>query len=112
MNLLNNNEINNIVSFPDEVDTMDLLQKQNISNFEKDNAVFHWILLLENTNKFDLTNTTVKTGFSLPFQEAAREETGFFNDNYDFTLSLPVKKTFRVKTRIKKVTHYQPKPFI
>ena len=112
MNLLNNNDMNNFVSFPEEADTMDSLQKQNISNFEKDNAVFQWIFLLENTNEFDLTNTTVKTGFSFPFQEAAHEETGFFNDNYDFTASLPIKKAFKVKTRIKKVTHFQPKPFI
>lgn len=113
--------MNNLVSFPENVDTMDSLQRRNISNFfqnntlpyfKEDNAVLHWIFLLENTNEFDLTNTTVKTGFSFPFQEAAPEETGFFNDNYDFSASLPIKKAFRVKTKIKKVTHFQPKPFI
>jgi hypothetical protein len=121
MNLLNNNDMNNIVSFPEEADTMYSFGERNISNFfqnntpsnfEKDNTVFHWILLLENTNKFDLTNTTVKTGFSFPFQEAPHEETGFFNDDYDLSASLPIKKAFKVKTRIKKVTHFQPKPFI
>lgn len=121
MNRLNNNDMNNIVSYPENADRMDSLQKQNISifsqnntqpYFEKDNAVLHWIFLLENTNEFDLTNTTVKTGFSFPFQEAAHEETGFFNDDYDLSASLPIKKAFKVKTRITKVTHFQPKPFI
>jgi hypothetical protein len=121
MNRLNNNDMNNIVSTPENADTMDSLQKRDFSiffqnntqpYFEQDNAVFHWILLLENTNEFDLTNTTVKTGISFPFQEADHEEIGFFNDNYDLSASLPIKKTLKVKTRIKKISHFQPKPFI